>query len=181
MTQVDHQPRAPSELRTARLLLRPLRASDIDGFAVMCADADVMRYLGAGPLHLEDAWRQLAFFVGHWELRGFGMWAVEELASSAFVGRVGLHYPEGWPSREVGWVLARPFWGRGYALEAAQAALAVAFDGLGWSHASSFIAPGNLRSIRLAERLGERFKSEVEVRGHRVREYRLERQRGRVE
>jgi RimJ/RimL family protein N-acetyltransferase len=57
----------------------------------------------------------------------------------------------------------------------------VAFDGLGWSHASSFIAPGNLRSIRLAERLGERFNREVELRGHRVSEYRLERRRGRVE
>ena len=53
-------------MRTARLLLRPLRVSDIDDFAVMCADADVMRYLGTGPLHREDAWRQLAFFLGHW-------------------------------------------------------------------------------------------------------------------
>lgn len=55
------------------------------------------------------SWRQLALWRGHWDLRGFGMWALEERASRAFVGRVGLHYPEGWPDREVGWTLARTF------------------------------------------------------------------------
>jgi RimJ/RimL family protein N-acetyltransferase len=143
----------------------------------MCADPDVMRHVGDGPLNREEAWRQLAFFTGHWELRGYGMWAVVERASGAFVGRVGLHYPEGWPAREVGWVLARPFWGRGYALEAGRAALTSAFDELGWPHVSSFIAPENLRSIRLAERLGERFNREVELRGRRVMEYFVERAR----
>jgi RimJ/RimL family protein N-acetyltransferase len=141
----------------------------------MCADPDVMRHLG-GPLNREEAWRHLAFLVGHWELRGYGMWAVAEQASGAFVGRVGLHYPEGWPAREVGWVLARPFWGRGYALEAGRAAMTAAFDELGWSHVSSFIARANLRSIRLAERLGERFNRDVELRGQHVMEYFVERE-----
>jgi hypothetical protein len=94
------------------------------------------------------------------------MWVVEELGSGAFVGRVGLHYPQGWPEREVGWALARPYWGRGYAFEAATAALRVAFDTLGWSRAASLIAPLNLRSIRLAERLGERFERHLLLRGH---------------
>jgi RimJ/RimL family protein N-acetyltransferase len=135
-----------------------------------------MRHLGdRGPLSREDAWRQLAMFAGHWSLRGYGMWAVEELAGGAFVGRVGLHYPEGWPERELGWALARHHWGRGYAFEAATAALRIAFATLDWPRAVSLIAPSNVRSIRLAERLGERFERNLVVRGHEVSLYAVER------
>jgi RimJ/RimL family protein N-acetyltransferase len=142
----------------------------------MCADPEVMRYLGdRGTLSREDAWRQMAMLAGHWELRGFGMWAVEERASGDFVGRVGLHFPEGWPDREVGWALARPFWGKGLAVEAARAALTHAFTELGWDAAISLIAPDKARSIRLAERLGERFDRMVPLRGHEVCLYRIER------
>jgi RimJ/RimL family protein N-acetyltransferase len=91
-------------LTTARLLLRPFRQDDVEAYAAMCADPEVMRYLGlSGVLTREDAWRQMAMLLGHWELRGFGMWAVEERDTGQFVGRVGLHDPEGWPEREVGW------------------------------------------------------------------------------
>lgn len=165
-------------LSTERLLLRPFSDSDFDAYAAMCADPEVMRYLGdRGVLSREDAWRQMAMLVGHWELRGFGMWAVEERATSAFIGRVGLHFPEGWPDREIGWALARPYWGEGFAFEAARAALAHAFDTLGWQRAISLIDPANQRSIRLAERLGERFEKEVQVRGHRVAMYSIARSR----
>jgi RimJ/RimL family protein N-acetyltransferase len=133
-----------------------------------------MRYVGErGVLSRDDAWRQMAMLVGHWLLRGFGMWAIEERASGAFVGRVGLHYPEGWPDREVAWALARGFWGRGYAFEAARIALSEAFDRYGWARVISLIDPANIRSIRLAERLGERFDGETIVRGHRVAIYAL--------
>jgi RimJ/RimL family protein N-acetyltransferase len=108
------------------------------------------------------------------------MWVVEELGSGAFVGRVGLHYPEGWPEPEIAWAIARPYWGRGYAFEAATAALRIAFDTLGWSRASSLIAPLNLRSIRLAERLGERFERNLIARGHEVSLYAIERRHWRV-
>jgi RimJ/RimL family protein N-acetyltransferase len=148
------------------LLLRPLRESDVDAYAAMCADSEIMRYLSDGrTLDREDAWRQMAMLTGHWTLRGFGMWALEERGSGAFVGRAGLHYPEGWPGREVGWALARQHWGQGYATEAARAALDHAFDTLGWEHAISLIHPDNRRSIRVAERLGERFEREATVRG----------------
>jgi RimJ/RimL family protein N-acetyltransferase len=135
-----------------------------------------MRYVGErGPLSREDAWRQLAMLIGHWHLRGFGMWAVEERVTGAFVGRVGLHYPEGWPDRELAWALARPFWGRGYAYEAASAALTFAFQTLSWPRVVSLIDPANIRSIRLAERLGERYHREVMIRAHPVRLYALSR------
>jgi len=80
-------------------------------------------------------------------VRGYGMWAVEDRSSDAFVGRVGLHYPDGWPDREVATALARPFWGRGYALEAASAALQVSFEVLDWPRIISLIVAPNLRSV----------------------------------
>lgn len=155
-------------LETERLLLRPFRDTDLDAYAAMCADPEVMRYVGdGGPISRELAWRQMAMLVGHWQLRGFGMWALEERSTGRFIGRVGLHYPEGWPDREVAWALARPYWGRGFAFEAARAALGDAFDRLGWERAISLIHPENTRSIRLAERLGERFVRQVAL-PHRV-------------
>lgn len=118
-----------------------------------------MRYVGEhGVMSREDAWRQL-----------------EEVGTGAFVGRVGLHYPEGWPDREVAWALAREFWGRGYAFEAARAALQEAFETLGWPRLISLIDPANTRSVRLAQRLGERLEGEATIRGHPVAVYGLAR------
>jgi RimJ/RimL family protein N-acetyltransferase len=162
-------------VETERLTLRQLRASDVHAYAELCADPDVMKYIGdGGPLSRDDAWRQLAMLIGHWELRGFGTWAVEEKATGSFVGRVGLHHPAGWPEPEIGWMLVRRVWGRGYAHEAANAAVGVAFDSLAWNRAISLIAPDNTRSIAVAERLGERFERELTVRGHQVALYAID-------
>lgn len=156
-------------LTTERLLLRPFRADDIEAYAALCADPEVMRFLGdRGVLGRDDAWRQMAMLVGHWTLRGYGIWALEERATGVLAGRAGLHYPDGWPEPEIGWALARPFWGRGLAYEAARAAMDYAFTQLGWTRAMSLIDSANTRSIRLAERLGERHERDVTVRGHLV-------------
>jgi RimJ/RimL family protein N-acetyltransferase len=160
-------------LETPRLRLRPLADADLDGYAAMCSDPEVMRFLGGETLSREDAWRQMAMLAGHWQLRGYGMWALEEKATGRFAGRVGPHFPEGWPGREVGWALARPFWGRGYAFEAARASIDFAFARLGWERVISLIHSDNARSIRLAERLGERFAGTVTVRGVEARVYEL--------
>ena len=106
--------RAPDTIETERLLLRPFRASDWAPYAAMCADAEVMRYLGTGTtLSREDAWRAIAGMLGHWQLRGYGMWALESRESGALVGRAGFLDPPGWPGFELGWVLAREHWGQG--------------------------------------------------------------------
>jgi RimJ/RimL family protein N-acetyltransferase len=164
------------ELRTGRLLLRRFRADDIDTYAAMCADPEVMRYLSATgePLSRADAWRQMAMFSGHWELRGYGMWVAEELQSGHFVGRIGLHYPEGFPDRELGWAICRRFWGQGLASEAARAAAGYAFQTLGWDHLISLILPGNTRSIRVAERLGSEAAGVATVNGIEHLGYRLD-------
>ena len=170
-------PRIPT-LQTERLRLRPFRESDLDAYTAMCADPEVIRYLGDGrPFTRDQAWRHMAMLVGHWALRSYGMWAVEEISSGAFVGRIGCHDPEGWPEFEIGWTLARPYWGMGYAYEGTVAAVQYAFMALGRDRVASFIRPDNVRSIRLAERLGERRDGEVEVAGHRVWVFALTKER----
>ena len=164
-------------LETERLVLRPFREADLDAYADLCADPTVMKFLNAAgaPISRADAWRQMAMYLGHWELRGFGTWAVAERATGEFVGRVGLHYPEGWPDRELGWTIARKFWGKGFASEAARAAIAHAFGTLGWAHLVSLIHPENERSARLAERLGYHVHGTAEVVGLKLTMYRLDR------
>lgn len=142
-------------LHTERLLLRGFEARDFDAYAAMMADPEVTRYLADGrPLSRVDAWRQLAMFAGHWMLRGFGVWAVEEVRSGAFLGRVGCFEPEGWPGFEIAYTLTRAAWGQGYAREAAAAALAYARGTLGRREVISVIRPGNAGSIRVATALG---------------------------
>jgi RimJ/RimL family protein N-acetyltransferase len=98
-------------------------------------------------------------FVGHWTLRGYGPWVVEESATGAVIGRVGLWNPEGWPGIEIGWVIHHARWGHGFATEAARAALGWAWDHVDTDHIISIIEPGNVRSIRVAEKIGEQYEA----------------------
>ena len=141
-------------LETERLILRSWREEDLDPLSRMSADGEVMRFLG-GAVSRNDAWRAMAAFIGHWVLRGYGFWVVERKSDGAFLGRVGLWRPEGWPGMEVGWALDRPFWGKGYATEAAKAALDHGFQNYPVPKLISLIDPENHASQRVAERLGE--------------------------
>ena len=154
-------------VETERLVLRMFRESDTDAYAEMVADPEVMRFLGK-PMSRQEAWRNMAMVLGHWHLRGFGFWAVEEKATGELAGRVGCWRPEGWPGLEVGWTLRRRFWGRGYATEAARASIDYAFTTLKQTRVISLIAPENINSIRVAERLGEKPEGEWEVFGTKV-------------
>jgi RimJ/RimL family protein N-acetyltransferase len=146
-------------LTTERLVLRAPRADDLDPYAAMTADPEVMRYVGQGvPLDRGGAWRQLATFLGGWVMQGFGQWAVERRADGAFLGRAGLWFPPGWPEVEVGWALAREHWGRGYATEAAAAAVAWAGPGRALV---ALIHPDNAASIRVARKLGFAFTNRM--------------------
>jgi RimJ/RimL family protein N-acetyltransferase len=153
-------------LETPRLRLRPFGADDWPAYAAMCADAEVMRHVGTGQVQsAEDAWRSMAVFLGHWALRGYGMWALEHRDSGALLGRVGYIDPPGWPGFELGWLLARPHWGHGYAREAAAVALRHAFDVLQRDRVISLIRPGNARSVAVAEAIGESLQGSVELMG----------------
>lgn len=142
-------------LTTDRLLLRGFRPDDLEPYVAMMANPDVTRYLAdARPLSRAEAWRQLALFIGHWTLCGFGLWAVEERATGAFIGRIGCMELEGWPGFEIAYTLTPHAWGRGYAREGAAAALDYARRTLGRTEIISIIRPGNSASIRVAHSLG---------------------------
>ena len=164
-------------LETERLRLRPLRTSDIDDYAALNADPEVLRYLGGGPEPWDRgrSWRHMAFLMGHWQLGGAGMWAVEHRGTGAFVGMVGFAAPEGWPGFELAWSLARRCWGHGYATEGALAALAYAFTTLEKDRIISLIHPENRASIRVAERIGERLQGRINHFGREMLCYGLDR------
>ena len=155
-------------LETERLILRAFRAEDFDTFAGFMGDNEVMRYLG-GPMARSDAWRSLASTVGHWTLRGYGTWAVERKGDGAFMGRVGMINPEGWPGLEIGWTLGRAYWSSGYATEAASCAMRYAFLTQPVEKLISCIDPDNKPSQAVARRLGETKgpRTELEVGGKR--------------
>ena len=144
-------------LRTERLSLRPWEDADLADFAELSADPAVMEFLRplAGPGEAE-AW--VARVRAHWRQHGFGQWVVEIPGAVRFIGVVGLatvsydaHFT---PAVEIAWRLARVRWGRGYAVEAARAALDYGFAGLGLDEIVAVTAPANLRSRRVMERLG---------------------------
>ena len=154
------------QITTERLLLRGFEPRDVEPYIAMMADPDVARYLADGrPLSRTEAWRQLAMFVGHWTLKGFGVWAVEERATGTLLGRIGCIQPEGWPGFEVAYTLARFAWGRGYAREGAAAALRYAHETLGQEDVISIIRPQNAGSIRVATSLGASLDETVDFFG----------------
>lgn len=163
-------------LETERLILRMWREEDFAQYEKMCADEEVMRYLGGKTMTRLEAWRHMAFLVGHWTLRGYGHWAVEEKSSGRFVGRIGFLNPQGWPGFEIGWTLARDFWGKGYATEGARRALDYAFTEMGKGHVISLIHPDNRGSISVAVRLGETLEGRTELMGTELLIYGISRE-----
>jgi RimJ/RimL family protein N-acetyltransferase len=150
-------------LTTERLVLRPFREGDLDAHAAMNADPTVMRYIG----EVQDraaAFRGLCAYAGHWQLRGYGPWAVEERATGAFVGRAGLTRFEPWTDVEVGYALVPSAWGKGYAGEVAARSLRYAHEVVGARGVTSHILGGNAAAVRVAERLGARYAYEARER-----------------
>ena len=147
------------EIETGRLLLRWWRDEDLEPYARLCDDPEVMRFIGDGStLTREQSGDQISRFVRHRQERGFGLWAAEKRATGAFVGFAGLAHQEDWTEgghkTEVGWRLDRAFWGQGLATEAAKASVAYGFETLGLVRIISIIQPGNTASRRVAERAG---------------------------
>jgi RimJ/RimL family protein N-acetyltransferase len=156
-------------VETERLILRSWdrrAAGDLDALAALCADPEVMRFIGTGrPLTRAEAAGSLDRIVQHWERHGYGLWAVEVKEAHGGrrgepVGFAGLSVPSFLPAVppavECGWRLARAWWGRGVATEAARASLRWGCEHLSLPTVLSVIAPGNERSVRVAEKLGMR-------------------------
>jgi RimJ/RimL family protein N-acetyltransferase len=169
-------------IETDRLLLRMPRLEDAEAALEMFGDAETMRYIGDGSTtDLEGARRALGRWLERWEESGFGQLIAERREDGRFVGRLGFLVwdPATWTpcaldensEVEIGWTIVRALWGIGYATEAALALR----DWTDRGRLISLIQHGNERSVRVAEKLGERYERDVTVRGVRTRLYALER------
>jgi ribosomal-protein-alanine N-acetyltransferase len=149
-----------SELRTPRLLLRKWREEDREPFAALNADPHAMRFF-TRTFTREESDEQVDRFIAHHDKHGYGLWVVD--VEGAFAGFTGLMWTEGMPfspALEIGWRFAQPFWGRGYATEAANAALAVGLAEAGF--VVSFTAVQNEPSWRVMERISMRREGEFD-------------------
>jgi RimJ/RimL family protein N-acetyltransferase len=148
---------------------------DFGDCAAMWGNPEVTRHIGGGrPVSEEEVWARLHRYVGHWVLLGFGFWIVREKATGAFVGEVGwadfrraLDPPLG-GTPEIGWVLSPAVHGRGYATEAARAALAWADARFGSGRRVCLIAPENVRSLRVAEKCGFHERARTTYKGEQA-------------
>lgn len=140
------------QLETERLILRGHRESDIAS-EIAFYQTEQSHSVG-GPMDANDVWRYVAMMMGHWALRGYGFFALEEKATGTYVGRAGPWMPLGYDEPEIGWTLMNHATGKGYATEAALAARSYAYDVLGWNTAISLTLPENTASQAVAKRLG---------------------------
>jgi len=151
-------------LNTERLLLRAFEIDDLDPFAAMVADIDVIQHAtyDGTTMTRTQAWNWLCLMLGHWHMRGFGIWGMEEKSSGELIGRIGLQFLDWFEDVELVWMLAKSAWGKGYAAEGARAAIDFGMNNLKLPRVAAVIHQENQPSIRLAERLGMEMEKEVE-------------------
>jgi len=139
------------------------RPGDLEAFCRLNADPEVMRYFPR-VLTEEESWAAAARIAAHFARHGFGLWAVEIPGVVEHAGFVGISMPpfeaRFTPCVEIGWRLAREYWGHGYATEAARAVLEFGFGRLGLEEIVAFTVPANTRSRRVMEKLGMRRRPE---------------------
>jgi RimJ/RimL family protein N-acetyltransferase len=140
-------------IETERLILRGWQESDVAMVAELYADETNARYIGGTKTH-DQCWRAVATFIGHWQLRGYGLWCVTRKDSGTAIGWAGLWFPDGWPEPELGYALHGDHHGQGFASEATRAALTSAYRDFGWATAISLIDPGNTASQNVTRKLG---------------------------
>lgn len=140
-------------LVTERLALVPPDTSHLPAYLAAYGDAEVMAHIGE-PMDAAKVWDMMARQIGNWAMRGFGGWSVQLRESGAIIGRLGLMRLPDNPDVEIGWVLGRESWGKGYASEGARVALSYGFDVLGAKRVAAQIMPGNAGSIAVATKLG---------------------------
>lgn len=151
----------PTEIETERLHLRMFRENDWKDIHEYYGDPECAKYTSGQPLKDYESWQKLAALTGHWELRNYGSYAVEEKHSGRVIGVVGLDYPGDWPEPEIQWGLARKYWGKGYASEAVRAVKRMTEVYLPDLSLISLIHPQNSSSINLAKAVGAYFEKEI--------------------
>jgi RimJ/RimL family protein N-acetyltransferase len=141
------------ELETERLRLRHWCESDVDRLLAFYRDPQSAAIYGE-DIKRSDVWRRMALAIGHWHLRGFGPWVLEDKATNKVAGLGGLWFPDGWGDVEIGYGIAPEFRGRGYAGEAALRVRDFGYREKGLPRLVSYIDPSNTASRRVVEKLG---------------------------
>ena len=157
--------KVPTRLETERLILRMFAEEDWRDLHPYYADEACMRYTIGRVLTEGETWRTMAGMIGHWQLRGYGPYAVEEKATSRVIGVCAVWYPYDWPETESKWGLVPDAWGRGYATEGAAAVRDMAFSSIENCKIISLIISDNVNSIKVAKAIGASFEKEITFRG----------------
>jgi RimJ/RimL family protein N-acetyltransferase len=154
-------------LETQRLILRGPTPEAYPSFKSTFTSYRA-RFMG-GPLNDYETWMLYAAEIGHWQIRGYGMWVIYDRDSGKTLGMAGGWKPAKWPEAELAWIIWPEVAGHGYALEATHAVRNYLYSNMGWTTAVSYIDPKNLDSIRLAERLGaQKDQGAATVDGHDI-------------
>jgi ribosomal-protein-alanine N-acetyltransferase len=163
-------------LRTPRLLLRPWTPQDAPTLLEILQEPDIFKYFPPSPPPtLEGVQRYVSHHLAHWQERGYGHWAVADQPGGRPAGWCGLEYLPETGETEVAYLLSRSVWGRGYATEAARAALRFGFQEAGLEGIIGLVHQGNLASIRVLEKCGLRFVDRKVYFGMELCRYRIER------
>lgn len=162
----------PQQIESARLILRMFREDDWRSMHAHYSNPECTRFTLGRQLSEGESWRMTATLAGHWLLRGYGPYALEEKASGRMIGTVGLWHPVDFPEREIKWALNPAFWGMGYASEAARAVQTMANVVYPEMPPISFIHRDNQPSIRVALAVGAVLEQEMDFRGGRFQVFR---------
>src|SRR4030095_6963554 len=145
------------EIETDRLLLRMFDPGDLGDLSLIYGDADVMKFLSGHPLTRDETAGWLNYFLAGWENFGFGWWALVLKESGSLIGHCGLQFIHVTPEVEVTYGLAKAYWRKGLASEAARACLRYGFEELKLERIYALADPGNTGSHKVMERVGMRY------------------------
>lgn len=155
----------PEKIETKRLILRQFSNEDWKDIHHCYSNKEVTKYTFGHSLTESESWRVMAGMIGHWHLRGYGPYAIEEKKSKKVIGTAGFWYPNDWPELEIKWALSRQYWGKGYASEAARSVQKTALECFSKNSLISFIHSENSASIQLALAIKAVFEKQMEFRG----------------
>jgi ribosomal-protein-alanine N-acetyltransferase len=164
------------ELLTDRLRLRPYRADDVAAMFTVFGDPEVMRFAqnGADP-NVEATRERVRKMIDHYDRFGFSLWVVEHRTTGSILGDCGLKQLEDGPEIEVGYRFAKVHWGKGYATEGAAASVRYGFDTLGLNRIVAVVAPENLASCKVIEKIGLKYERQAHIYGRMLNYYVAER------
>ena len=157
----------PPQIETTRLILRQFTHTDWLGLHEHYSDLECTKFTFGRALTEGESWRAMASMLGHWALRGYGPYAIEEKTTGQVLGIAGLWFPNDWPEAEIKWALRKTHWGKGFASEAVRGVQFAALVALPDLALISFIHLDNLPSHQLAKSVGCTLEKEVDFRGGR--------------